>query len=203
MTGGEGEGDEKKPTLLVLPFELLAEVIDESVVEIFSSQVGISGGGFDFEDTAVEVRGKRERKSAKEEEDGEAFPCFKRNHSPFLDGQERYIESSSSEIEDENILLPEVLGLVESGGREKEDGRQSRLSRVVFGQIDRTSEAHSPVSDSSGGRLVDDSKNVETSDDSGVLGSLSLRVVEVFGLKRREGISDSEGWRTEARGGET
>ena len=40
------------------------------------------------------------------------------------------------------------------------------------------------VSDGGGGRLVDDSEDVQTGDDSSILGCLSLRVVEV--LKKRK-----------------
>jgi hypothetical protein len=94
-------------------------VVDESVVKVLTTQVRVTGGSLDLEDT-------------------------------LLDGQERDIESSSSEVEDEDVLLTGVL-LVET------------------------------VGDGSGGGLVDDSENVETSDQTGILGSLSLRVVEVGG----------------------
>ena len=67
-----------------------------------------------------------------------------------LDGEERYIESSSSEIEDENVLLSDSL-LVES------------------------------VSDSGGGGLVNNSEDVHSRDDTGILGSLTLRIVKVSG----------------------
>ena len=67
-----------------------------------------------------------------------------------LDGKERDIERSSSEIEDENVLLADAL-LVET------------------------------VGDSSGGGLVDDAEHIHARDDSGVLGGLALRVVEVGG----------------------
>jgi len=87
-------------------------VVDESVVKVLTTQMRVTGGGLDLEDT-------------------------------LLDGQERDIEGSSSEVEDEDVLLTGVL-LVET------------------------------VGDGSGGGLVDDSENVETSDQTGVLGSLSL-----------------------------
>src|ERR1700722_15818151 len=61
-------------TLLVLPLELLHEVIDQSVIEILATQVGITGSRLDLEDT-------------------------------FLDCQQRHIESSSSEIKNENVPL--------------------------------------------------------------------------------------------------
>jgi len=67
-----------------------------------------------------------------------------------LDSKKRDIECSSSEIEDENVLLTLSL-LVET------------------------------VSDSGGGRLVDDTENVESRDDTSILSGLTLRVVEVGG----------------------
>ena len=67
-----------------------------------------------------------------------------------LNGEERDIESSSSEIEDENVLLANGL-LVES------------------------------VGDGGGGGLVDDTEDVHARDDTGILGGLTLRVVEVGG----------------------
>ena len=53
-------------------------MLQEGVIEIFTTQVSISGGGLDSEDTTADV-------------------------------QKRDIESSSSKIEDENVLLS--LGL--------------------------------------------------------------------------------------------
>ena len=87
-------------------------MVDESVVKVLTTQMRVTGGGLDLEDT-------------------------------LLDGQERDIEGSSSEVEDEDVLLTGVL-LVQT------------------------------VSNGGGGGLVDDSENVETSDQTGVLGSLSL-----------------------------
>jgi hypothetical protein len=40
--------------LLVLPLELLNEVVDKPVVEVLSSQVSISGSGLDLEDTTID-----------------------------------------------------------------------------------------------------------------------------------------------------
>ena len=104
---------------VVLSFPDFDEMIDDSVIEIFSSEMSVSSGSLDLEDT-------------------------------LLNREERDIESSSSEIENENVLLSDGL-LVES------------------------------VSDGGGGRLVDDSENVHSGDDTGVLGGLSLRIVEVGG----------------------
>jgi hypothetical protein len=67
-----------------------------------------------------------------------------------LNGQDGDIESSTSEIEDKNVLL--TLGLLVE-----------------------------TVSDGGGGRLVNDSENLKTSNDTSILGGLSLRVVEVSG----------------------
>ena len=61
-------------TLLVLALELLDEVVDETVVEVFTTKVGVTSGGLDLEDT-------------------------------LLDGQERDIEGTSTEIEDENVAF--------------------------------------------------------------------------------------------------
>jgi hypothetical protein len=94
-------------------------VVDESVVKVLSSEVGVSGGGLDLEDT-------------------------------LLDSEKRNIESSSSQVEDEDISLSLDL-LVKT------------------------------VSDGGSGRLVDDSEDVKTGNDTSILGGLSLRVVEVGG----------------------
>ena len=64
------------------------------------------------------------------------------------DVQEGDIESSSTEIENENILLGAGLTV-------------------------------KTVSNGSGSGLVDDTENIETSDSTGILGSKTLRVVEV------------------------
>ena len=109
-----GSGD----ILVVLSLELADEVLDESVIEIFTTEVSITGSGLDLEDTV-------------------------------LNGEEGDIEGTTTEIEDENVLL--ALLLVET------------------------------VGNSGGGGLVDDTEDVEASDGSGILGSLSLRIVEVSG----------------------
>jgi len=101
----------------VFSFEFLDEVVDETVVEVLTSQVGVTSSGLDLEDT-------------------------------LLDGEKGDIEGSTTEIEDENVTLTLDL-LVET------------------------------VSDSSGGRLVDDTEDVEASNQTGILGSLTLGIVEV------------------------
>jgi len=113
--------------LLVLTLELLDKVVDEAVVEILTTQVSVTSGSLNLEDT-------------------------------LLDSQKGHIESSSSEIEDENIALTGGL-LVET------------------------------VGDSSGGRLVDDTEDVETRNHTSILGSLTLGVVEV-GRNSNDGVID-------------
>jgi hypothetical protein len=105
--------------LLVLALELLHEVVDETVIKVLTTQMGVTGGGLDFEDT-------------------------------LLDGKERDIEGSSAEIENEDIALARDL-LVKT------------------------------VGDCSGGGLVDDTEDIHASNGTGVLGRLTLRVVEVGG----------------------
>jgi len=94
----------------------LGEVLDDTVIEIFSSQVGITSGGQNLEETV-------------------------------FNGEERNIKGTSTEIVDDNLAF--ITLLVET------------------------------VGEGSGGRLVDDTENVETGNNSGILGSLTLVVVEV------------------------
>jgi len=104
---------------LGLLLELLHAEIDKVVIEIFTTEMGVSVSGLNFEDT-------------------------------ILNGEERDIEGTTTEIEDENRFL--LLDLfVET------------------------------VSNSGSGGLVDDSLDVESSNLSGILGSLSLGIVEVSG----------------------
>jgi len=91
--------------------------VDEDIVEIFTTQVGMSVRGLHFENA-------------------------------ILNGEERHVKSATTEIEDEDVPLALTL-LVKT------------------------------VGDSSGGGLVDDTGDVETSDGASVLGGLSLGVVEV------------------------
>jgi hypothetical protein len=64
-----------KHTLLVLALELLNEVVNETVVEALTTQVSVTGGGLNLEDTLFD-------------------------HS-----QEGDIESSSTKIENEDVAL--------------------------------------------------------------------------------------------------
>ncbi|CRK20667.1 hypothetical protein BN1723_002635 [Verticillium longisporum] len=104
--------------LLVLALELVDEVVDETVVEVLATQ--------------------RRRSRA----------IYLDLEDTVLNGQERHIEGTTTEIEDEDVALTLDL-LVET------------------------------VSDGSSSGLVDDTEDVETGDETGVLGSLTLRVVEV------------------------
>jgi hypothetical protein len=103
-------------SLLLVKFD---EVVDDSVVEVFTTKMSITSGRENLKDTVV-------------------------------DGKEGYIESSTAEIIDDDLRLATLL-LVET------------------------------IGDGGGGRFVNDTENVEASDDSGVLGSLALSVVEVSG----------------------
>ena len=103
--------------LLVLALELVDEVVDQTVVEVLTTQVSVTGSGLDLEDT-------------------------------LLDGQERNIESTTTKIEDQNVALTLDL-LVKT------------------------------VGNGSGSGLVDNTEDVETGNETGILGSLTLRVVEV------------------------
>lgn len=102
-------------------------MVNETVVEVLTTQVSVTSGGLDLEDT-------------------------------LLDGQERHIEGTTTKIEDEDVALTLDL-LVETVGNGGSSG------------------------------LVDDTENVEASNETGVLGSLTLRVVEV-GRDSDNGVVD-------------
>ncbi|GIX63597.1 NAD-specific glutamate dehydrogenase [Babesia caballi] len=104
---------------VVDPHEVTDTVLDQKVVKVLTSEVGVTGGGLDFENTV-------------------------------LNGKNGDIESTTSQVEDEHVFLVGTL-LVKT------------------------------VGNGSGGRLVDDTHNVETSNGAGVLGGLTLGVVEVGG----------------------
>lgn len=112
----------------MLAFELINEVVNETVVEIFTTQVSVTGSRLDLEDT-------------------------------LLNGKERDIEGTTTKIEDEDVALT--------------------LNLLV-----------KTVGNGGSGRLVDDSENVETGDETRILGSLTLRVVEV-GRDGDNGVVDS------------
>jgi hypothetical protein len=103
-----------------LALELLLEVLEEVGIEILTTQVSVTSGSLDGEDTTLDV-------------------------------QQGHIEGTTTEIVDEDVTL--LLGLSST----------------------------ETVSDSGSGRLVNDTENVETSDGTGILGSLTLVVVEVSG----------------------
>jgi len=100
---------------------------DESVIEIFSTQMGVTVGGLNIEDT-------------------------------FINGEDGDIEGTTTEIEDEDVLVSFLL-FVET------------------------------VGNSGGGGLVDNTSNVELGDGSGILGGLTLRIVEIGG-DGDDGIGD-------------
>lgn len=95
-------------------------VVDESVVEVFATEMGVSIGSLHFKDA-------------------------------IFNGQKGNIESATTEIEDQHVFLLAVTLLVET------------------------------VSNSGSSWLVDDSLDIEACNSSGILGSLSLRVIEVSG----------------------
>jgi len=111
----------------VLTRELLDAVVHNSVIEIFTTQVGITGDTDDLEDTTLNL-------------------------------EERDIEGTSTHIVDEDLL--NLVGLLVQ-----------------------------TVRDGGGGRFVDDTEGVQTGNVGGVLGGLSLRVVEVGG-DRDDGVGD-------------
>ena len=92
--------------------------VDEDIVEVLTTKMGVTIGGLNFEDAV-------------------------------LDSKERHVKSATTKIEDEHIALALAL-LVET------------------------------VGNGGGGGLVDDTLDVEASDGTGVLGGLTLRVVEVL-----------------------
>ncbi len=95
---------------------LLDEVLDDMVIEIFTTKMSVTSGGHDLEDTVV-------------------------------DGQEGNIESSTTEIVDDNLGLSAFL--VET------------------------------IGNGSSGGFVDNTENLETGDGSGILGGLTLSIIEV------------------------
>jgi hypothetical protein len=94
----------------------LGEVLDDTVIEILTTQVSITGSRQDLEDT-------------------------------ILNGEKGNIESSSSEIVDDDLTL--ITLLVKT------------------------------VGDSGSGWLVNNSENVETGNDTSILGGLTLSIIEV------------------------
>lgn len=119
---------EELSDLLRLAGELFLEVVKEVGVEVLATQVGVTSGGLDSEDTTLDV-------------------------------EEGNIESTTTEIVDEDVAL--LLGLA---------GTET-------------------VGNGGSGGLVDDTENVEARDGTGVLGGLTLVVVEVGG-DGDDGLSD-------------
>ena len=124
MSAGAGRATH----FLGLALELLLKVVQQVGIEILTTKVGVTSGGLDGEDTALDV-------------------------------QQGHIESSSTKVVDEDVAL--LLGLA---------GAET-------------------VSDGGSGGLVDDTEDVQASDGTGVLGGLSLVVVEV-GWDGDDGLGD-------------
>ena len=101
-------------------------MVDDPLVEILTTKVGVTGGRQDLEDALV-------------------------------DRQERHIKGTTTKIVDNDVSLTVIL--VQA------------------------------VSNSSGGGLVNDTQDVQAGNDTGVLGSLSLVVVEV-GRDGNDGMGD-------------
>jgi hypothetical protein len=99
---------------VVLLVVLLGEVVDDSLIEILTTEMGVTSGSQDLEDTVI-------------------------------NGEKRDIKGTTTEIVDDDLSL--TVGLVKT------------------------------VGDSGGGGLVNDSENVETGNDTGILGGLSLVVL--------------------------
>lgn len=105
--------------MLLLLLELILEVLQEGVIEVFTTQVSVTCSCLHCEDTTTDV-------------------------------EQRNIEGSSTEIEDQNVLL------------------RFRLTIQT-------------VRDGSGSGLVDDTEDVEASDETSILSCQTLRVIEVGG----------------------
>ena len=100
--------------------------LDELVIEIFSTEMGVTVSGLNLEDTLV-------------------------------NGEDGDIESTTSKIEDEDVLL-------------------------TLGSLVKT------VSNGGGSWLVDDSKDIKSSNSSGILGGLSLSIVEIGWASNNSGF---------------
>ena len=96
----------------------LDEVVDDTVVEVLTTEMGITGGSQDLEDSVI-------------------------------DGEKGDIESSTTEIVDDDLRFATFLVKT--------------------------------VGDGCSGRLVDDTKDLKTGNGTGILGGLTLGVVEVCG----------------------
>jgi hypothetical protein len=150
-------------TDLVLAFELSNEVVDETVVEVLTTQVSVTSSRlFGVDVSSCSMIDRRSGSTAERRKSGSTYLDLE---DALLNGEERDIESTTTKIEDEDVALTLDL-LVET------------------------------VSDGSGGGLVDDAEDVQAGDETGILGSLTLRVVEVGGDGNNWGdVSDCGSWR--------
>ena len=112
----------------MLPLEFVCEVVDETVVEVLTTQVSVSSSRLNLEDT-------------------------------LFNGQEGDIECTTTQIEDKDVAL-------------------------AFSLLVKT------VGDGGSSGLVDNTEDVKASNETSVLGSLTLRVVEV-GRDCDDGVVDS------------
>jgi hypothetical protein len=104
----------------------LDEVVNDTVVKVLTTKVGVTSGGQDLEDTII-------------------------------DGEKGDIEGSTTEIVDDDLGFTTLLVKT--------------------------------VGDSGSGGLVDDTEDLETGDGTGILGSLTLGIVEVGG-NGDDGVGD-------------
>ena len=102
----------------MLLVESLGEVVDDTLVEILTTKMGVTGGGENLKDTLV-------------------------------NRQERDIESTTTKVVDDDLAL--AISLIKT------------------------------VRDSGGSGLVDNAEDVETGNDTSILGGLALVIVEVGG----------------------
>lgn len=123
----EGTGVARE-VLLGLALEVLLAVVKKVGVEVLTTQVGVTSGGLDGEDTALDVK-------------------------------EGDIESTTTQVVDEDVAL---------------------LARLAGTKT---------VGNGGSGGLVDDTEDVKTGDGTGVLGGLTLVVVEV-GRNGDDGLID-------------
>ncbi|EPY27152.1 NAD-specific glutamate dehydrogenase domain protein [Strigomonas culicis] len=112
---------------LVLALELVGEEVDEAVIEVLAAEVGITRGGFDLEDAAV-------------------------------DREQRHIERTAAEIEDEHVLLLVVTlvqtvgdggrgGLVDDAEHLKTRDRAGVLGGLALGVVEVGGDGHDGLLD--------------------------------------------------------
>ena len=106
-------------TLLVLPLELLDEVVDETVVEVLTTKVSVTGGGLDGEDTTSDVEKRDIERSTTKIEDEDVLLCARLTVETVGDGSGGGLVDDTEDIEASNgtgIFRGETLGVVEVSG---------------------------------------------------------------------------------------